>query len=71
VLLLAPELWPAQMYLGFALAKLDDGPGAARAVRRAGMLAATTARLALSPVVAAWLEPWRVDAIAMAQRAGR
>src|SRR5690606_8768314 len=69
VLLLAPELWPAEMYLGFALAKLGDDPGAARAVRRAGALATAAERPALSPAVAAWLEPWRVDAIALARRA--
>jgi chemotaxis protein methyltransferase CheR len=65
-LLLAPALWPAEMYLGFALAKLGDGPGAARAARRAGTLAAAPGRAPLSPLLAAWLEPWRVDAIAMA-----
>jgi Flp pilus assembly protein TadD len=69
VLLLAPELWPAEMYLGFALARLGDVPGAARAARRAGALAIAAERLALSPPIAAWLEPWRVDAIAMAARA--
>ncbi|HSK00931.1 MAG TPA: hypothetical protein VK932_06810, partial [Kofleriaceae bacterium] len=65
-LLLAPELWPAEMYLGFALAKLGDEPGAARAARRARTLATAPGRAPLSPLLAAWLEPWRVDAIAMA-----
>lgn len=33
-LVLAPDLWPAEMYLGFALSQLGDEPNAKRALRR-------------------------------------
>jgi tetratricopeptide (TPR) repeat protein len=68
-LALAPDLWPAELYLGLALDKLGDEAGSVRALRRAAALAAAARTLPLSPVVAGWLEAWRVDAIAMGRGA--
>jgi chemotaxis protein methyltransferase CheR len=68
-LVLAPDLWPAEMYLGFALFGIGDETGASRALRRGAELAATTERLPLPPSVATWFEAWRGDAIAMARHA--
>ncbi len=68
-LVLVPELWPAEMYLGFALSRLGDEVNARRALRRGAQLADTAARLPLSPPVAAWFEGWRVDVIEMGRHA--
>ena len=70
-LVLAPDLWPAEMYLGFALFQLGDEPGARRALGRGAQLAAANERLPLSPSVATWFEGWRVDAIEMGRQGGR
>ena len=68
-LVLAPDLWPAEMYLGFALVQLGDEAGANRALRSGAKLAATAGRLPLSPSVATWFEAWRPDAIEMGRQA--
>jgi Flp pilus assembly protein TadD len=68
-LVLAPDLWPAEVYQGFALFQLGDEAGATRAVRRGAQLAATAERLPLSPSVATWFEGWRVDVIEMGRHA--
>jgi chemotaxis protein methyltransferase CheR len=68
-LVLAPDLWPAEVYQGFALFQLGDETGASRAVRRGAQLAATAERLPLSPSVATWFEGWRVDVIEMGRHA--
>lgn len=70
-LVLVPDLWPAEMYLGFALSRLGDDDNAQRALRRGARLAETADRLPLSPSVAAWFEGWRVDVIEMGRQAGR
>ncbi len=70
-LVLVPDLWPAEMYLGFALARLGDDDNAQRALRRGARLAETAERLPLSPSVAAWFEGWRVDVIEMGRQVGR
>ena len=71
-LVLAPDLWPAEMYLGFALLQLGEEATARRALRRGAQLAVTADRLPLSPSVATWFEGWRVDAIELGnQSAGR
>ena len=62
-LVLAPDLWPAEMYLGFALRQLGEEASARRALRRGAQLAASAERLPLSPSVATWFETWRVEAI--------
>jgi tetratricopeptide (TPR) repeat protein len=67
-LVLAPDLWPALMYLGFALSQLGDETGARRALTRGAQLAATNERLPLSTSVATWFEGWRVDAIEMGRQ---
>ncbi len=67
-LVLVPDLWPAEMYLGFALMSLGDEAGARRALRRGAELAQATERLPLSPAVASWFEGWRVDVIEMGRQ---
>ena len=68
-LVLAADLWPAEMYLGFALFQLGDEAGASRALRRGAQLAAAAERLPLSPSVATWFEGWRPDAIELGRQA--
>jgi chemotaxis protein methyltransferase CheR len=68
-LVLAPDLWPAEMYLGFALLQLGDEPNARRALRRGSQLAETAERLPLSPSVASWFEGWRADVIQIGREA--
>jgi chemotaxis protein methyltransferase CheR len=67
-LVLAPDLWPAEMYLGFALSQLGDEANAKRALRRGAQLAVTAEALPLSPSVATWFEGWRVDVIEMGRQ---
>jgi len=67
-LVLAPDLWPAETYLGFALRQLGDEANAKRALRRGAQLAEAAGRLPLSPSVATWFEGWRVDVIEMGRR---
>jgi Flp pilus assembly protein TadD len=62
-LVLAPDLWPAEMYLGFALRQLGEEASARRALRRGAQLASSAERLPLSASVATWFETWRVEAI--------
>lgn len=69
-LVLIPDLWPAEMYLAFALTQLGDEAGSRRALRRGAALAAAAERLPLSPSVAAWFEGWRVDVIEMGRATG-
>ncbi|HWO20095.1 MAG TPA: CheR family methyltransferase [Kofleriaceae bacterium] len=68
-LVLAPDLWPAEMYLGFALLQLGDEQNARRALRRGSQLAEMAERLPLSPSVASWFEAWRTDVIQMGREA--
>jgi chemotaxis protein methyltransferase CheR len=69
-LVLVPDLWPAEMYLAFALTQLGDEAGSRRALRRGAQLAVAAERLPLSPSVAAWFEGWRVDVIEMGRATG-
>ena len=69
-LVLSPDLWPAEMYLGFALLQLGEESSARRALRRGAQLATAAERLPLSPSVATWFEGWRVDAIQLGSSSG-